>query len=574
VAAWEIYLVTGNEDWLRLVFPIIRKSIEQDMQNAYDTQTGLVRGESSFLDWREQTYPRWMQPADIYQSMNLGTNAVHYQANIVLANMAKALGDEATALQHEQVASQIRQGMNQHLWMEDKGYYGQFLYGRDYMSLSPKSETLGEALSVLFGVADEGRSKKLVSSMPTVPFGAPCVYPQIPGIPPYHNNAVWPFVQSYWALAAAKAGNDQSFLESMSAVYRQAALFLTNKENFVAENGDYAGTQINSSTMLWSLSGSLGIVYKGLFGMHFEQDRLDFRPFVPEALKGMRTLTGFKYRGSILDIEMTGFGNKIKTFNLDGKPAEATIPAKLKGHHAIKIELASELLPASEVRRVKNATAPATPVVRYENGVIKWNPVAGAAHYQILSKGKIITAINDTTLQVEQALAGNYQVVAVDREEFNSFASEPLAATYPRSAKVYEMENFAKKSALPYSGFGGAGFVRISKTENRNIPCPVTRGEAGLYSVSFRYANGNGPINTENKCAIRTLMLNGKPAGTAVFPQRGVKEWSNWGYSNPIHVQVEKGVNRLELAFLPANENMNEDVNEAMLDLLQVVKLE
>jgi hypothetical protein len=41
---------------------------------------------------------RWMQPYDIYQSENLGTNAVHYQANIVLAQMAAASSDPARRL--------------------------------------------------------------------------------------------------------------------------------------------------------------------------------------------------------------------------------------------------------------------------------------------------------------------------------------------------------------------------------------------------------------------------------------------------------------------------------------------
>ena len=65
-------------------------------------------------------------------------------------------------------------------------------------------------------------------------------------------------------------------------------MILTNKENFVAGNGDFAGTQINSGNMLWSLSGSLGLVYKVLFGMHYEADRLVFRPFVPQAFQGAR----------------------------------------------------------------------------------------------------------------------------------------------------------------------------------------------------------------------------------------------------------------------------------------------
>ena len=161
----------------------------------------------------------------------------------------------------------------------------------------------------------------MVAKTPTTPFGISCIYPQIPGIPPYHNDAVWPFVQSFWALAAARAGNEASLTESMAAIYRPAALFLTNKENFVAGNGDFAGTQINSSNMLWSLSGSLGLVYKMLFGMHYEADRLVFQPFVPQAFQGRRSLTNFKYRKAVLDIDLQGFGNAIKTITLDGKAA-------------------------------------------------------------------------------------------------------------------------------------------------------------------------------------------------------------------------------------------------------------
>ncbi|MDD5186268.1 MAG: hypothetical protein PHS84_13495, partial [Paludibacter sp.] len=68
VAAWEIYKVTGDNNWLKKVYPIIKNSIEDDMMVDHDPGTGLVKGESSFLDWREQTYPRWMQPVDIFES--------------------------------------------------------------------------------------------------------------------------------------------------------------------------------------------------------------------------------------------------------------------------------------------------------------------------------------------------------------------------------------------------------------------------------------------------------------------------------------------------------------------------
>jgi uncharacterized protein YyaL (SSP411 family) len=97
VAAFEIYKATGDKDWLQQAFGIIQNTIEDDIKVAYDEETGLVKGESSFLDWREQTYPKWMQPADIYESENLGTNAVHYQANMVLAQMASILNDAKAA---------------------------------------------------------------------------------------------------------------------------------------------------------------------------------------------------------------------------------------------------------------------------------------------------------------------------------------------------------------------------------------------------------------------------------------------------------------------------------------------
>ncbi|MGH2566049.1 MAG: hypothetical protein ACRDE5_16140, partial [Ginsengibacter sp.] len=81
VAAWEVYKATGDKAWLKKAYIIIKNSIDDDVLVAYDATTGLVRGESSFLDWREQTYPKWMQPADIFESECLGTNAVHYEAN-------------------------------------------------------------------------------------------------------------------------------------------------------------------------------------------------------------------------------------------------------------------------------------------------------------------------------------------------------------------------------------------------------------------------------------------------------------------------------------------------------------
>ncbi|MBB6272733.1 hypothetical protein HDF26_003190 [Pedobacter cryoconitis] len=573
VAAWEVYKTTGDQAWLAKAYAIIKNSVEDDLKNVYDPQTGLVRGESSFLDWRDQTYPKWMQSADIYASENLGTNAVHYQTNNVLAQMAVLMKDKAAAEKYAGIARQIKEGINKHLWMPEKGYYGQYLYGRQFKVLSPRSEALGEALTVLFDIADLEKQQSVVAKTPVTNFGIPCIYPQIPNIPPYHNNAVWPFVQAYWSLAAAKTGNATALVQSMSAIYRPAALFLTNKENFVSTSGDFAGTQVNSSNMLWSLAGNISLVYKVLFGMDMQADGMVFKPFVPEVLKGERTLTNFKYRKAVLDIRLTGFGNVIKSITLDGKPLpQAAIPASVKGKHTVDIVLANNKSKQGKVGQSADYFSIVAPVLKKENSLISWEKVEGAEFYQIVRNGKEISKTPELNYNARQS--GEYQVIAIDKNAVPSFASEPVLVTDAKEIQTIAMETVAAKSALPYQGFTGNGFIEISKTKNKNIKIKVNIAETGTYAIDFSYANGNGPTNTENKCAIRTFTVDGIFAGTFVFPQRGKEEWSDWGFSNVNSVKLEKGEHEFNLSFEDWNENMNGEINQAMLDYLRLIRLD
>jgi hypothetical protein len=574
VAAWEVYKVTGDKDWLKYAYEVIKNSIDDDLQNIYDPQTGMMKGESSFLDWREETYPIWMQPADIYESECLGTNAVHFEANTVLAEMSATLGFNDDEKKYNDVAAKIKTGVNEYLWQNDKGYFGQYLYGRNFKILSPRSEALGEALSVLFDVADTDRQQKVISNTPVTPYGISCIYPQIPGIPPYHNDAVWPFVESYWALASAKAGNEESVVRAISSVYRPAALFLTNKENFVASNGDYAGTQINSSNMLWSLSGSISLIYKVLFGMQFTADHISFHPFVPKVFNGKRTLSNFKYRNCVLNIEMSGYGNKIKSFTIDGKEsAEYQISSSLQGNHEVKIVLANADLSSQKINAVENEFSPQTPKTNQQNNFVYWNDTSkNISNYMVLKNRKLLKETTDTPIQIDTSKYGDYQVIAVAKNQLQSFASEPVQV-YPKlDEQIIQLENFVKKSDKSYQGFTGNGFVEISKTVNRKIDFTIDIKEDGNYIFDVRYANGNGPINTENKCAFRTFYVDNQKSGTLVFPQRGKDEWSNWGWSNSMKLSLTKGLHHFSISFESWNENMNGEINEAMLDCVRLIR--
>ncbi|MEP6949478.1 MAG: hypothetical protein ABI863_09395 [Ginsengibacter sp.] len=574
VAAWEIYKVSGNKDWLEQAYLIIKNSIDDDLNVVYDAVTGLVKGESSFLDWREQTYPKWMQPADIFQSECLGTNAVHYQANKVLSQMAAILKQQKIADKHAAIATQIKNGINKYLWLPEKGYYAQYLYGRNYKITSPRSEALGEALCIIWDIADKAKQKQIISHTPVTDFGITCIYPQIPGIPPYHNNAVWPFVQTYWMWAAVKAGNEKAVMKSIGDIYRPTAMFLTNKENFVAENGDFAGTQINSSNMLWSLSGDISIVHKVFFGIRFNTNGLAFEPFVPKALSGKRSLTNFTYRDALLNITMEGFGNRIASFTIDGKPSKPFVDINLKGTHAIHIKLANNSFGDNTINSQPVYFTLPAPGISLQGNMVKWDSETDAANYRILKNGKQIAETKKTTFAVAKDLFAEYQVMAVDKNKVTSFASEPVVSASEKNARIFEAETFASKTGYNYKGFSGKGFVEISTSVNRILELPVNIESQGLYTIDFRYANGNGPVNTENKCAIRTIKVDNIQKGTIVFPQRGTNEWSNWGYSNCVQVRLEKGKHIIALSFEDFNDNMNGNINRAMIDYLRITRME
>ncbi len=573
VAAYEIYKVTGDQDWLKFIYPVAKRSLETDALTVYDAHTGLAKGETSFIDWREQSHPRWMQCADIFNTETLSTSIVHSRAWQVLASMASLLGDKSTATEAQARASSIAEAVNSRLWMQDKGYYGMYLYGRDHLILNPRAETLGESLAIMWGIASGERAKCITEHNPTTPFGAAIFYPQIADMPAYHNNALWPWVGSWWALANAKAGNEQGVMQAIGAVFRPAALFCTNKENFNLDNGDIA-TELNSSNMLWCLSGNLAITHKILFGIDYQQDALAFHPFVPRALAGTRTLSNFKYRQATLDITVKGSGNEIKSFKVNGKEQPALIPAKkAKGHLKVEIEMAGNDIPALKVNNVRNAKAPLTPITWLEGNTLCWNPIEYIDHYIIVKDGKRIATTHSTTF--DASLPGEYQVIGVRGEE--SFASEPRSTRafvnipMPAEQTAIASKEAKNKPQDGVKGYTGAGFAETDKSTRLEIP--VTVDQEGDYSITFRYANGNGPVNTRNRCTVRTLCIDQAKAGTIVMPQRGEGNWDDWGMTNALHAHLTKGQHTPVLEFRPENENMNRHTNHALVDYMRLTRL-
>jgi glycogen debranching enzyme len=146
---------------------------------------------------------------------------------------------------------------------------------------------------------------------------------------------VWPFVQGYWARAAAELGDLTTFDGELAKLLRLSQKTDTFREFYFPEDGKPDG----SSDQLWSASGYLGMILHGLVGMRPEEGGLRFAPFVPARFSSL-SLSGVNYRHSILNITISGHGQKISSFKIDGKAlGKPFVDSALTDTHQIEIHM-------------------------------------------------------------------------------------------------------------------------------------------------------------------------------------------------------------------------------------------
>ena len=549
IAAWEVFLETGDYAWLRQVYPIIRRSLEDDLETAYNPESGLFRGESSFIDWRQQSYPQWMQPVDIAQSECLGTNAVFYRAFDVMAHMAKMLGSSKKSDERKfsQRAASLKQAINDKFWLEEEGYYAQYRYGRNAKVLSPRAETLGESLCILWGIASADQAREILGNVPVCEYGPVIFTPQISSQQSYHNNAIWPFVTSFWGKAAAQTGNRTALMHAIASNERAAAAFGSHMENLVASDGT-TETLLDSPRQLWSIAGHIGLFREALLGIHYDTDGIHFQPCVPAQMKGLRSISGLKYRKMTLNVKVYGEGSIIRTFLLDGKESDPFVSASLEGEHDVEIRMCSDYYAEDDGDRLLPVIWDLDcPLVRYEEGYLKWNSVKDADSYEILCDGKPVEEITDTLYLVKGS--GEYSVIARNEGSDYSFMSEPLRV---------RLEEYIHPLEAALS-------TKLGSQAKLEIEVP----KSGVWYIDFDYANGNGSITTHNKCATRTLYVDRKKIGTVVLPQRG-DDWNDRGWTNAVKLELSAGKHSFELRLIDENINMNIDVDSALIHSIRL----
>jgi hypothetical protein len=464
-------------------------------------------------------------------------------------------------------AQHLQSSVDALFWRREAGLYGEYRYGRMWQSLSPRTDALGEALAILFDLASPSQQQSILNAQPLMPYGVPTVYPESPGIPPYHNNSVWPFVQALYNLAAAKDGNQAMLAYGLGSIYRASALFLTNKENFVAETGSPLGTVVNSDRQLWSVAGNLAMVYRVFFGMKFTPTGLTLAPVIPRSFESTYELSNFHYRAAVFSIRVRGFGDGVRMMRMDGAVIHGSVPASLTGNHRIEIEMnqhsSSSDLSNRIIASAQEATAPDTPEPSLTSGSLVWPEIQGASDYELYRNAAHADASTQNNFFIASVPpVDELQVAATGVSGLKSFLSGPLHSG--RSTLVFRASPEAAEGDKPVP------FITIDQTGITGLRLSEDIVTSGTYSISFRYANGSGPVNTGSECAIRTLFVDGERVGPVILPQRGEGAWSNWAESTSQIMKLASGAHVFELRFLPSNLNMNEEINRARIVSLDI----
>jgi len=458
------------------VWQALQGTLAQDRAMVFDAQVGLYRGETSFLDWREQTYPDWTREdvRFIGDSYALSTNVLHYQALRLAERLAGQRGD-ARADEYKAWADALAQQIDARFWREDMGQYMSYIGEAAHPVPYAKVDLLGLSLGILADVLPTGRARRALAAYPIGPAGSPVVWPQEGQQPIYHNRAIWPFVSAYSLRAARQLDDVPRIAAEIRSLMRGAALAGSNMENYElvsqavhVDEGALSGPVVNSERQLWSVAGYLAMVTEGVFGV---QDDGRVQPKLPAAL--VPELFGTHSR---IRLEANGKRYVLERPQNVGDGLLVAGRTTTRGSTTtVQLVAAPAATGFAATTADANVRAPATPVApqapRKGTG---WN-VPVAADQVLWKDGKAVTASNGVARINDDGL--QHCLSLTRREGTLESLHSPMLCVGPQ---------------------------QVLKGEER---WQFTSAKAGQVRLRLQYRNPNGPINTGVTAAVKQLVL-------------------------------------------------------------------
>lgn len=580
--------------FLKKIYPVFRDTIEQDRRLVFDPKDGLYRGEHSFLDWREQTYPGWTanHVLAIGMSKAVSVNAANYFLLNTAAGYAAMLGHHEAGSKYRRWAVELRSAINQRFFDEDAGLYRTYLLSDDGTYDLPvnRYDLLGQSLAILHGVADEKQAERIVGSYPTGPFGPPVIWPGETSVAIYHNQGIWPFVTGYWTKAARKAGNAAAVDAGIESLYRLAAVNLSNMENYdfitgraEVTEGPRQGPVINSQRQLWSVAAYLSMVQEVVFGLETTLAGIRFQPFLTAKSRNetfgyadMIEMKNLVFRGTRNNVSVHlppagGFSQgvcTVESVTLNGKTISEDFVSvdrlQSQNHWEIHLKAPAAGGKADSVRMVdvSNEAAIVGPVqpewddslggIKVRDGRLTLHyrhPNAPDVAFNIYRNGELYAKKVSGTSWTDPE-SGDYEERVYSYSVEAAFPASGTVShpTPARSFRTSDQQQVISASDMMNRGgelSGNHHFENWGKPEHTLVTKPFQVKRSGHHVIRMVFSNGAGPVNTGITCAVKKLEVRNARSGEMVasgylvMPHSG--DWQRWDLSNAIAAELDQG---------------------------------
>ncbi|MFO0561246.1 MAG: hypothetical protein U0269_24725 [Polyangiales bacterium] len=582
-------------------FNALRNTAEHDRLVAFDSVTGLYRGEHSFLDWREQSYPAWtaQDNAHIAMSHSLATNVLHWAALDFVARGATARSDMATAARFTGFRDQLAASIRARFWLSDE----RTLAGFTTTALDPspvrRLDALATALAVSLGVVTGQDAANAVANYPFGPFGPPVIHPQQQQTPIYHNRAAWPFVTAYMLRAATEVRNHSVANASLKSLMEAAARFRTNAENYEfvtgrsrLEDGAATGPVVNSPRQLWSVGAYVGAVQSVIFGLQARGDSLRVRPFVTAEWRRslfdnaeVITLEGVRYRGATLTVELalppvamvpaSAALLRVANVSLDGMMIsgdEIQAASISSGTHRVRVQLeaspeaggtATQLTDTADYRRVFGPRTPnvtgVAPTsdgsrlsVRFDTG----GETAADVTFDVYRNGtRVATDLPGTSTSWDDATSTDFNARTYCYSVSTTFRATGTRSQHASPSCYWGRDFVHVHGALGYdfANSGGTPVVRGTRAyvegwgdNGHTLTVNQLRANAtGPHLLQVSYSNGAGGFTTGITCAVKRVTVfdaaDGTEVARGVFAMPQTSSWDQWRDSTFVRANLTAG---------------------------------
>ncbi|HPN84443.1 MAG TPA: hypothetical protein PK821_03805 [Victivallales bacterium] len=250
----------SNDDWKWLYDNGVR-FFERFYRPFFDPSDGLFRGQVSFVDvtWPGRPRPVSGYPAnftveDCIMLKPSSTNALYLKGLRSMSDAASRLGLAHESRNWSEQAEKLQQAIRKNLVAPD----GRIACYKDrHGRLSDHSDALGIALCVIHDAVEKETGIEAVKNHPRTGFGIPLFNPFLPNEYVYHNNASWPFSDTFFLMACEKALGKPQYAYNLALLAR-----VVKADGFREYVNIRTGEASGSGRILWSAASFINACFR------------------------------------------------------------------------------------------------------------------------------------------------------------------------------------------------------------------------------------------------------------------------------------------------------------------------